>query len=97
MEPPTDDAIAKAKRQEPLTDDEQKVIAKVKRRWTLVGVFGFGLTMFVATTALDIYHRREPFALNVADLLFNLALWLTLGYAWSLGMWRYSRKRPRKS
>jgi hypothetical protein len=85
---------------EPALDDEQKVIAKARRHWTLVGVFGFGLTMFVATTVLDSHHGPGLFVFKspgLSTILFNLVLWLALGYVWSLGMWRYDRKRLRKS
>jgi len=85
---------------EPLSSgDEHKVIAKAKRRWILLGILGFGLTMFVTTTAFDYYQRPGLFFFDTRGfyrILFDLALWLTLGYFWGLGMSKYFCKRLRK-
>ena len=85
---------------EPLPNhDEQDPIAKAKRRWILLGVFGFGLAMFISTTALDYHDRPGLFVFNargISRILGHLAIWLTGGYFWGLWMSRYVRKGLRR-
>jgi hypothetical protein len=64
-----------------------------------LGVFGWGLTVFVITTALDYYQRPGLFLPNASRLsriLFRLTIWLTTGYFWGLWMVRNLRKGLRK-
>jgi hypothetical protein len=83
---------------EPLSSsDERKDIAKAKRKWILLRGFGWGLTVFVITTALDYYGDPALYTLNARGLsriLFRLTTWLAGGYLLSLWAWN-DRKNSR--
>jgi hypothetical protein len=65
------------------------------------GMLRFGLLVSALTTLWDWYDKygwRIPFGdvlhHNLADILFRLILWLTMGYFWGAMMWK-TIMRPR--
>jgi hypothetical protein len=84
---------------EPLPNsEEQRLQAKLKRKWVMRGILGWGLLMFVVMTGLDYRENPRFFPHNtvgLAKIALSLMIWLTAGYFWGLWMWR-SAKRRRK-
>jgi hypothetical protein len=77
------------------TPDEQKVEAKSKRAWLLLGVFGFGLSMFVARVVLDFHQdstRARSDYYSFSGFAGRLAPWLAIGYFWGYWMWRHTKR-----
>ena len=77
------------------TPEEQKRETKVKRKLLLVGVFGYGLTMFASTIILD-FHQDPTHARTVyygfPGIAEHLAGSLAVGYFWGYWMWRYTKR-----
>jgi hypothetical protein len=81
---------------DPIPDDGKKGSAKANRNWILLGVLGWGLTVFLITTAWDFHDfpgllRSGPYSL--LKLFFRLAVFLVLGYLLGLRMSRGTRRR----
>lgn len=78
-----------------LSEDEQSVRARLKRKWLLLGVFGWGLTMFVTMVGSDYLKRPRMFPFNIfgfSKVLFGLIIWLAGGYFWGLWMWHLEKR-----
>jgi hypothetical protein len=80
-----------------LTPERRQKIARVVARgkrsflWRR-GVLGYGVTVFLLTTAFDLWLRHGDNTLNAQYLAFSiplrLVIWLVAGYWFGTVMWR---------
>jgi hypothetical protein len=85
----------------PLTPKQREKIQKLVSRGMTsfilrVGILGWGLPCFLATTAFDYYtHFRahQPFDASFSRLSVRLALWLLGGCIFGASMWDRNKHR----
>lgn len=88
-----------------LTPERRRKIARVVARgkrsflWRR-GVLGYGVTVFLLTTAWDLWLRYRDHTLNAQYLAFSipirLIIWLLAGYWFGTIMWRQFYKWAEK-
>src|ERR1700690_1584564 len=79
----------------PITEE---MLAKAKRRWVWIGVFCWGVPMFVVMDGRDVYQSPEYFLYTgrgISTTALGLLLWLACGYIWGYWMWWWMCCRKR--